>query len=310
MAEASSPSLFDPRLAGVVKTKIADASGEATIGSGYLVAPGLVLTARHVPWRDGEAANGDHAAAALRVRAATEPNAGKSFSVSQPILLGEVSDVDVAVLVVPGLGPVAGTAVVGARFTTSQPVPGCWMIGHPNAMGRREDGAVGAAAARSDRSARPPRRSGPGTGQDDHMFASRPTGKPGSTRGTEPAAGRSRASLRESSIAKPSRWSGGGSSPPTATSSKHTSKPPIPKQPRPNPPAVGWPGNGPTPRRSTRSKRYQACPKCLPTSPISNGTKFLLSLCLVFSLVDQPQIPVVSEYGNPTGDFTPMGEQS
>jgi hypothetical protein len=141
MAEASSPSSFDPRLARVVKIKIADQAGEATIGTGYLVAPGLVLTARHVLWRDGKETNGDHPDEALRVRAATGPSAGASLSVSKVIRLGEASGVDVAVLVVPGLEPVAGTAVVGARFTTSQMVPGCWMIGYPNAA--HQNGIVG-----------------------------------------------------------------------------------------------------------------------------------------------------------------------
>jgi tetratricopeptide (TPR) repeat protein len=142
MAEASGASSFDPRLARVVKVKIADESGEAAIGSGFLVAPGLVLTARHVLWRGGEPGAGDYSPAALRVRAATGPGAARSLPVSQVVSLGEVSGVDVAVLVAPGLEPVAATAVVGARFTTTQPVPGCWMIGYPKAAHR--DGAVGA----------------------------------------------------------------------------------------------------------------------------------------------------------------------
>jgi hypothetical protein len=142
MAEASSPSLFDPRLARVVKIKIADETGEAVIGTGYLVAPGLVLTARHVLWRDGKEDNGDYPDETLRVRAATGLNAGSSLRVSKVIRLGEALGVDVAVLVVPGLEPVAGTVVVGARFTTSQPVAGCWMIGYPKAA--HQDGNLGA----------------------------------------------------------------------------------------------------------------------------------------------------------------------
>jgi tetratricopeptide (TPR) repeat protein len=140
MAEASSPTSFDPRLVRVVKIKIADQAGEAVIGTGYLAAPGLVLTARHVLWRNGKEANGDYPDAALRVRAATGQSAGSSLPVSKVIRLGEVSGVDVAVLVVPGLEPVAGTAVVGARFTTAKMVPGCWMIGYPNAA--HQDGKV------------------------------------------------------------------------------------------------------------------------------------------------------------------------
>jgi hypothetical protein len=142
MAEASSPPSFDPRLARVVKIKIADTAGEAVIGTGYLVAPGLVLTARHVLWRDGKETNGDHPPASLRVRAATGPRATASLPVSKAILLGTASGVDVAALVVPGLEPVAGTVVIGARFTTSQMVPGCWMIGYPRAAHR--DSSVGA----------------------------------------------------------------------------------------------------------------------------------------------------------------------
>jgi hypothetical protein len=46
----------------VVTVKVADESGEDTVDSGYLVAPGLVLTVRHVLWRDGRPAGGDHAA--------------------------------------------------------------------------------------------------------------------------------------------------------------------------------------------------------------------------------------------------------
>jgi hypothetical protein len=141
MVEVDTPS-FDPRLARVVKVKVADESGEDTIGSGHFVAPGLVLTARHVLWRDGTPAEGDYAVAALRVRAATGPSAGRSLPVSNLVLLGEVSGVDVAVLVVPGLEPVAGTVVVGARFTADQPVPGCWMAGYPKAA--HQDGTVGA----------------------------------------------------------------------------------------------------------------------------------------------------------------------
>lgn len=87
-------------------------------------------------WRDGKANDGDHPATVLWVRAATGLSAGASLPASKAILLGEVSGADVAVLVVPGLDPAAGTAVVGARFTTSQPVPGCWMIGYPGAAHR------------------------------------------------------------------------------------------------------------------------------------------------------------------------------
>ncbi|MCD0443660.1 tetratricopeptide repeat-containing serine protease family protein [Glycomyces sp. A-F 0318] len=137
----NSPASFDPRLARVVKIKVADESGVGTIGSGYLIAPGLVLTARHVLWRDSEEVNGDYPVAALRVRAATGPSTGVSLPASQVIVLGEASGVDVAVLIVPGLEPVAGTAMVGARFTTSQPVPGCWMVGYPKAA--HQDTTVG-----------------------------------------------------------------------------------------------------------------------------------------------------------------------
>jgi hypothetical protein len=60
---------FDPRLARVVKIKVVlDVSSEATIGSGYLVAAGLVLTARHVLRRDGRATSGDFPLDRLRAR--------------------------------------------------------------------------------------------------------------------------------------------------------------------------------------------------------------------------------------------------
>jgi tetratricopeptide (TPR) repeat protein len=133
---------FDQRLARAVKLKVADAAGEATIGTGYLAAPGIVLTARHVLRRGGGAGDSDYALTELRVRAATGPQSGRSLEVSSRVVLGETDGVDVAVLSVPGLAPFAGSALVGARITTDRPVQGASMIGYPKAA--HESGTVAA----------------------------------------------------------------------------------------------------------------------------------------------------------------------
>jgi hypothetical protein len=123
---------FDPRLDRVVKIKVRGADDrEALVGTGFLLAPGLVITARHVVQHSGSASGDENALARVRVRAAT--GTGASCPVVEWVPLGGAGGVDVAALIVPGLDPVVGTVVVGARLRDGRPLPGCSMIGFPRA---------------------------------------------------------------------------------------------------------------------------------------------------------------------------------
>ncbi|THV42456.1 trypsin-like peptidase domain-containing protein [Glycomyces buryatensis] len=104
--------------AAAVKIRIRAGGGEALIGTGHLLAPGLVLTARHVLRHLGNSSD----ASRLRVRGGDQ-----SVKVAAMVALGEL---DAVGLLVPGLNGPPGR-IVGSAFRGDRPLESCSVIGFP-----------------------------------------------------------------------------------------------------------------------------------------------------------------------------------
>jgi hypothetical protein len=136
--------MVDVRLSRIVKIKVALSGGEATVGTGYVLAPGVVVTAHHVVkmvsggargrWREAP----DYPVAALRVRPF-------GFHESASLLVAETvtfdtEGIDAAVLVVPGLSEPQSSVSVGAHLVGHTRLINCRVYGFPEAGA--EEGTV------------------------------------------------------------------------------------------------------------------------------------------------------------------------
>ncbi len=101
----------------VARTRIAVPGGAFVFGSGCVVAPERVLTARHVLARKGETPT-----VGQRCEVQAWPCVGPVWSVGTVLWIGEDENVDVAVLAVPGLLPDVPDVPWG-RLAGSEPVP-------------------------------------------------------------------------------------------------------------------------------------------------------------------------------------------
>jgi tetratricopeptide (TPR) repeat protein len=110
------------------------------LGSGYLIAPGLLLTAKHVISPDYDTLRFEvqqpafpaDLLAALRNQRFEVQLAGDTPRVAATgIICLDDDAIDTALIIVPGLNPPAGTTARGAVHHGSQPLEGCQITGYP-----------------------------------------------------------------------------------------------------------------------------------------------------------------------------------
>ncbi|MET9969537.1 trypsin-like peptidase domain-containing protein, partial [Streptomyces sp. NPDC006356] len=124
-------------LAGrAVKIRVAETDGPRFLGSGHLLAPGLVLTAQHVVVQE-LASTGD-SFPGPRLTARVEGSASAT-AVAEIVSL-RANGLDAALLIVPGLAEPEGTSTLGGVHHSLRALENCWIIGYPDA-GRESDSA-------------------------------------------------------------------------------------------------------------------------------------------------------------------------
>ncbi|WP_406516077.1 tetratricopeptide repeat protein [Streptomyces sp. NBC_00873] len=113
--------------ARVAKIRFDAADGRVFLGSGFLLAHGLVLTAQHVVTKASECTGGRVPARRFTVKL---EGSASSAAVAEIVSL-EADGLDAALLIVPDLDEPRGTAARGGTRHGVQALENCWIIGYP-----------------------------------------------------------------------------------------------------------------------------------------------------------------------------------
>ncbi|MDO0932986.1 tetratricopeptide repeat protein [Streptomyces sp. DG2A-72] len=115
--------------ARVAKIRFETADGRVFLGSGFLLARGLVLTARHIVTKASEY-DADGRVPARRFTVKLEGSASSAAAVTEIVPL-EADGLDAALLIVPDLDEPRGTATLGGTHHGVQTLENCRIIGYP-----------------------------------------------------------------------------------------------------------------------------------------------------------------------------------
>ncbi|MFJ8537619.1 tetratricopeptide repeat protein [Streptomyces sp. NPDC093591] len=118
--------MAETRTARVAKIRFDAADGRVFLGSGFLLADGLVLTAQHVVTKAYEYAGGR-----VPARRFTVKLEGSTSAAVAEIVPLEADGLDAALLIVPDLDAPRGTAALGGTHHGAQALENCRIIGYP-----------------------------------------------------------------------------------------------------------------------------------------------------------------------------------